>query len=333
VRDSIRPPFVLFAVAAGPETGFGHLVRGASLADALGVSRELVLRGSPRTMHTALRLGWSVHRGARVLEQTSPDLLIVDDPSAPHVAGWVRRAKRWRVPVATIHDGVARPVASDLAIDGSLVARPGDRAHRIAGPAFAILNAAIATRRAHPVRRESGRVLVALGGGTHVRTLGAAIARAIVTLQPDARVDVAAGFALDGHPPALPPRCRWVAAPDGLADRLASASVAVVAGGVTLLEACALGTPAIAVPVVAAQRRAIAAAAAAGAVMAVAPSHASRAPHDVAHLVSLAMTMPAVSAALSQRASRLVDGQGAARVAARLRALVGEPDRRWRHAA
>ena len=47
-------------------------------------------------------------------------------------------------------------------IDGSLVARPSDRARRIAGPAFAILNAAIAARRAHPVRREPGRVLVAL---------------------------------------------------------------------------------------------------------------------------------------------------------------------------
>jgi spore coat polysaccharide biosynthesis predicted glycosyltransferase SpsG len=267
------------------------------------------------------------------LEHTSPDLLIVDDPSASHAAEWVRRARRWHVPVATIHDGVARPVSSDLVIDGGLVARPSDRARRIAGPAFALLNAAIAARRAHPVRREPGRVLVALGGGAHVRTLGAAIARAIAAARPDARVDVAAGFVLDGHRPALPSRCRWIAAPDGLADRLASADVAVVAGGVTLYEACTLGTPAVAVPVVAAQRPAIAAAAAAGAVMTVTTFRASRLAQDAARLVSIVMTMPAVSGALSRRASRLVDGQGASRVAARLRALLGEPERRWRHAA
>ncbi|HVW06615.1 MAG TPA: hypothetical protein VHB78_16540 [Vicinamibacterales bacterium] len=333
MRESRRPPFVLFAVAAGPEIGFGHLVRCAHLADALGVSRELALRGSVRTLHTALRFGWSVHRGPRLLEHTSPDVLIVDDPSASHTAEWVRRARRWRVPVVTIHDGVARPVSSDLAIDGSLVARPSDRARRIAGPAFAILNAAIAARRAHPVRREPGRVLVALGGGAHVRTLGAALARAIVVALPSVRVDVAAGFVLDGRRPALPSRCRWIAAPDGLADRLASAGAAVVAGGVTLYEACALGTPAVAVPVVAAQRPAIAAAAAAGAVMTVTTSRPSRVAQDVARLVSIVMTMPAMSEALSRRASRLIDGEGAARVAARLRALLGEPERRWRHAA
>ena len=48
--------------------------------------------------------------------------------------------------------------------------------------------------------------------------------------------------------------CRWIAAPTVSADALATASVAVVAGGVTLYEACALGTPAVALAVVPAQR-------------------------------------------------------------------------------
>ena len=52
--------------------------------------------------------------------------------------------------------------------------------------------------------------------------------------------------------PALP-GATWIDVQDGLAEQLSVASVAVVAGGVTLYEACALGVPVVAVALNAAQ--------------------------------------------------------------------------------
>ncbi|ODS53891.1 MAG: hypothetical protein ABS36_11840, partial [Acidobacteria bacterium SCN 69-37] len=261
-------PFVLFAAAAGAEMGFGHLVRCGALADALGVSREIVLRGRASARTAALALGWSVHEGRDLVRTLQPDVVVVDDPSAPTRARRVRQARRAGVPVAVIVDAAppAETRGADLVVDGSLVAQPGGWATRRAGPAWAILAPAVAARRRRPRARDRRRVLIALGGGAHVRRIGARIAAALVALSPHLHVDLAAGFGPAAGDP-LPPGCRWIRARTGLADRLSSAGVAVVAGGVTLYEACALGTPAVAVPVVAAQRPAIAAAAAAGAVV------------------------------------------------------------------
>jgi spore coat polysaccharide biosynthesis predicted glycosyltransferase SpsG len=123
-----------------------------------------------------------------------------------------------------------------------------------------------------------------------------------------------------------------VSAPGGLADLLSSVSVAVVGGGVTLAEACALGTPTVAVPVVDAQRPAIAAAAAAGAAIPVFKRTPRAAASSAAELVCELIGNRRLALSLASRGSRLVDGGGAARVAALLREL-GRPQAGGRYAA
>jgi spore coat polysaccharide biosynthesis predicted glycosyltransferase SpsG len=215
-------------------------------------------------------------------------------------------------------------------VDGNLAVRPADRPARVAGPAFALLDP---HARVVAVRRTS-RVLIALGGGTHVRRLGADLAAAIVARRPGTRVDLARGFTAAERLPVLPAHCRWVDAPHGLSRHLAAAGVAVVAGGVTLHEACALGSPIVAVPVVPAQRRAIAAAALAGAALTPAGRDRGRVADEAARLVARLLDEPHTAAVMARRASRLVDGLGASRVAARVRLLL-TPARRegWRYAA
>lgn len=327
-----RSPFVLFAAAAGPELGFGHLVRCGVLAGALGVTRELALRGTVTGRLAALRFGWTVHAGPGLVDALLPDLIVVDDPSPVHRARWIRFARDARIPVAAIFDGGSEHADADLIIDGSFTARPDHRQQRYAGPAWAILPTTIEARRRRPIVRDRRKVLVALGGGVHVQRLGVSIAQAIVARMPEVRVELAAGFTGGGS--RLPRRCAWVHAPFGLTDHLASCGISVVAGGVTMYEACALGTPSVAIPVVGAQRPAIDAAAAAGAVVTVESRvDRSRPVTSVAETVRALLETPGRAAALAATASGLVDGGGAPRAAARLRDLVRAYERGGRHAA
>jgi spore coat polysaccharide biosynthesis predicted glycosyltransferase SpsG len=327
-----RHPFVLFAAAAGPELGFGHLVRCGVLADVLHAPRELALRGSATARLAALRLGWTVHQGQHLERALLPDLIVVDEPSAAHRGRWVRLARLARIPVAVLCDGDSNRTDADVVIDGSFIARPDHRGHRCAGPAWAVLSPTIPARRQRPLLRDRDRVFVALGGGAHVARLGVAIARAIVTSAPQLRVDLASGFTgATGVP--LPRGCRWVHAPSGLADHLGSAGTAVVAGGVTLYEACALGTPVVAVPVVEAQRPAIEAAVAAGAAVTVPRGAPAASATAVAAAVRELFEHRGHAAARAAIAAALVDGAGAMRVAARLRHLVRTYSGGARHAA
>jgi len=312
---------VVCVAAAGPRRGFGHLVRCGVVVRTLGAGREVVLRSSPRTAATARRLGWRVLRPAAAFSADSlPDLVVIDDPSARHAARWVRRANRLGIPVAAIHDlGLGR-VPADLSIDGSPVLANRSRPADLQGPAFAILDPDIVELRG--AQRPRGRVLVALGGGARGRRFAVRVARALVRQSGTVTVDLVAGFAPPRRLASLPSRCRWVRAPHGLAMRLSSTTVAVIAGGVTLYEACALGTPAVAVPIVPAQRLTIDAFARARAVVSPVAHLGHSAPDRVAFAVLDLLGDTVRSRAFGRQAARLVDGHGARRVARSLMSLV-----------
>jgi spore coat polysaccharide biosynthesis predicted glycosyltransferase SpsG len=301
-----RPPRVLFRAAAGSSQGFGHLVRCRTLAKALHVRPIVSLRGTARSAAMARRLGWRLWTEApRAMTSAKFDLLVVDDPSARAARPWVAAARNCGMPVATVSD----------AIDD------------------AILDPAIASMRRHPRRRPARTVLVTLGGGRHVRRRGRAIAAAILATAPGTRVRIAQGFGRRPSRPA-PAGARWFAAPHGLVGPLSTATVAVVAGGITLYEACALGTPTVVMPVVAAQRAAAVACARAGAVRYADHRNPARAVTQAAALAVSLLGAPSVRQDLSRRAAVLVDGRGAARVAQRLRVvLAARHPRETRHAA
>ena len=113
-----------------------------------------------------------------------------------------------------------------------------------------------AAARADASRRSRPTILVGLGGGQQAAA-GSSIARKLRAeldcLPGLSRARVLLSLGLDSSADS-----RVVARPAGIEvipparfrDALAQATVAVVAGGTTLYEACALGTPVVAVPVV-----------------------------------------------------------------------------------
>jgi UDP-2,4-diacetamido-2,4,6-trideoxy-beta-L-altropyranose hydrolase len=314
---------VIFAAAAGPRIGFGHLVRCRSLARALGVEPLVALRGTTATRRRAAAAGWrlTVIQHDDDLQRLDPHVLVVDDPSVRSVRGWVGRARRVGVPVATVHDLGIAAMQSDLVIDGSVQSprRAGGRFGSLRGPAYAILDPRVRAARERPSRPVPRRVLVALGGGG--RAMAAArLTQAIAARTSNVEIRIAGGFTAGRATPALA-SAAWIHAPHGLAGELSAASVAVLAGGVTLYEACALGAPSVAVALNSAQHLTIRAFARHGATIDAGSVASRRTIARVAEAVERLLRDPSSRRRMRTAGRRLVDARGAARVAARLRQL------------
>lgn len=314
---------VMFRVAAGPRVGFGHLVRCRSLARALGVAPAVSIRGTATTCRRARGLGWQVlPAGLRDLDRRRPAVLVIDDPCQTAAAVWVRAARRLGIAVASIHDLGLAPVAADLSIDGSVgrTANCGRRT-KLRGPRFAVLDPAVAAiRREPPVAGRRPCVLIALGGGIRGQHHAGALGRALTAAHPGLTVRVAAGFTASPGPGGA--RVRTVWAPNGLAGELNRATVAIVAGGVTLYEACALGVPVVATAVTAPQAATVQAMSRAGAAVSGGRLDRDRDARRIAAAAAALLDDAPARRTLGRRARALVDGQGAHRVAAALRRLV-----------
>jgi len=108
-----------------------------------------------------------------------------------------------------------------------------------------------------------------------------------------------------------------VHAPDGLADELAAAGIVVTAGGVTMLEACRLGRPVIALELARNQRRAVAGLAGDGAVVAATPD-------TVGEIVRRLANDRSARLALAAAAGAAIDGKGATLVADAIEQVVSQ---------
>jgi spore coat polysaccharide biosynthesis predicted glycosyltransferase SpsG len=310
---------VVFRVAAGPRLGFGHLARCRAVAAALRIRPQLSVRGTATTRRTAAGLGAIlVAGGPRTVARRAIGALVVDDPHPASARPWITAARRAGVPVVLITDAGRHAFMADLVVDGTVRAPRRGRGRRLTGPRFAIVDARIARlRTARRVVR--GRVLVALGGGRHVRRHVAALVSALATALPGADICVAPGFS-SGPLPRLP-QGRWIA-PGAMAPTLAQTEVAVISGGVSAYEACALGVAAVAVAVVPAQRPTLRALARLGAL-----TDAGLLRRDaigrIAARASALASAPARRREMARAGRRLVDGHGTYRIA-RAIARLGE---------
>lgn len=327
-----RRPRILLRVAAGPRLGFGHLVRARTLTRVLDADVRVSVRGTPGVLDIAAQMALPVVHGSieAALGDPALDLVVIDDPSRREGVRVLRGARRRGHAVASIHDRGIAPLASDLAIDGSICPGAVPARRLLAGPAYALLDPAVSAKPS--LARIKGRVLVTLGGGPRTR-LARTIAAYVVAQQPAAEVRLAEGWTARADRRGLPARTAWLPSAS-LHRELRTCEVAVVAGGMTLYEAAAVGTPVVALSVVPAQRPAVKAFSEVGVTLdgglarARTPAAVRRSARHVAGLVARLLDEAPLRSRLASRGPRLVDGSGAARVASALVALANQSRRR-----
>jgi spore coat polysaccharide biosynthesis predicted glycosyltransferase SpsG len=224
-----------------------------------------------------------------------------------------------RAGVVSAVDDLARDLAVGLVVDPSpgAIGAAHRRARRVlAGAAYALVPEPDADISEAAVERPVDRVLVT-AGAADTDGVGARIAGALAACDLTAdgspveiRLVVGPWGARD-----VPAGTVAVYAPDGLGRELASASVVVTAGGVTLLESCRLGRPIVALALADNQRQAVCGLERQDAVVVATP-------HSVVDAVRSLIADQDRRSALSRAARSTIDGKGPARVADTLEQLV-----------
>jgi spore coat polysaccharide biosynthesis predicted glycosyltransferase SpsG len=223
---------------------------------------------------------------------------------------------RFRARVLAAVDDLERDLAVDLLVDPNPggVEQPA-AARSLRGPAFALVARPPAEIEARSVGGDVERILVTTGGAD-AGGFGATTASMLATALPDAEVALVVGpWSAEQAPDGV----TVVQAHDGLWSELARADLVVTAGGVTMLEACLLGRPTVAVAVAANQERAVRGADEAGAVVGLATGAG---PAEVADAAVALAADAATRAALGREGPAWIDGRGPTRVAEALRELV-----------
>jgi UDP-2,4-diacetamido-2,4,6-trideoxy-beta-L-altropyranose hydrolase len=314
----VTAPRVAFVTDAGGDAGLGHFKRCAALAHALGArgcAVEMLVAGPRNTGLATVAPGlaltplewWGAPR--RVLEcAAGVDAFVVD---SYHVDEALLATLRGVGLAIAIDDLADRPLPVDVVVNGAwyaerLAYRLAPVTRRLLGPRYALLDRAFAEAPART--RTAGRVervLVTLGGSTPAADTAAAVA-AVRSALPAARVDILGGLVRSAAAPSA--NVTMHGAVPSLRPLLLAADLAVTAGGMTLYECLATGTPVVAVCLADNQRANLEHLSAAGLVAAA----------DFGTLTA-AVARIAGDHALRQRLSAAgrdaVDGNGAARVA------------------
>jgi len=322
-------PNVLVLTVAGAGAGLGHVKRCAALGSALarvGASIRFAVAGDAERLgplgttlpgFEALQWLGSPRLALEIAERSGAELIVVD---AYRATDELLRALRTRgAVVAAIDDLADRELPVDVVVNGAYGA--GRRGYAdvsgrrlLLGPRFALLEPGFADLPRRAVRPLVSRVLVTLGGEDAGDVVAAALA-AVGRAAPGAVIELALGhFARSAAAGNASVRLHQGLV--SLRALLLEADFAVTGAGMTLYECLAAGTPAVVLPVADNQKPNFDELTGAGMALPGQP--------DLAAAVERLSRDAALREALAERGRALVDGRGAARVAAELIAAVAQ---------
>jgi spore coat polysaccharide biosynthesis predicted glycosyltransferase SpsG len=303
-------PRVVAVADAGREAGLGHVSRSSAIAVALraeGVETTCYAYGADAPFERD-GVAWSPLAGSRVPVSSGHVVLIDTYRLPPEVLEQTAASNA----LVLLHD--QGPVPERAALVVTTAGHSVDAGiPLLAGLEYAALRPAFWDLPPRELRPAVEEVLVTVGSGA-LADVGVELARSVADALPEVRVTLVRGPYAGGA------ALRGIAvldAPESLLEPLLTSDVVVTAGGQTMLEAAAAGTPCIAVALVSNQRGQAERLAELHAVELVDPPD----PSAVAAAVTELARSVEARRTLSSNAQRAIDGHGAMRVASRIARL------------
>jgi UDP-2,4-diacetamido-2,4,6-trideoxy-beta-L-altropyranose hydrolase len=292
----VASPVVIVA-DAGKEAGLGHISRSSAVAVALGhrgIETRCYAYGAEEPFERD-GVSWTPLDGDELPAGTEGVLVV--DTYRISVEELSRAAAQRRLVV--MHDHGEPPANAALVVSAAV------------DPANAALRPIFWSLPERQIRDTVERVLVTTGSGGF-GDVGPGLAGAVAAALPSAAVSLVRGPYAESS---FPDGVEILDAPESLLAPLLAADLVLSAGGQTMLEAAATGTPCIAIPLVENQRRQAVRLAELGAVRLVDVDHAAAAAVELAQDVEARRS-------LSRAGQRAVDGYGALRIASAIAELV-----------
>ena len=313
---------VAFRTSAGSEIGLGHLRRCMTLADVLrqrGADSVFLIDGDPLAARVAEAAGFPAQHVANDGLPADAAIVVVDSyrVGAQHLRELARTGAR----LVVVDDLADRALdAADVVVNAALGAdtlySSNGHTRYLLGPTYALLRSEFASEPPQTISRRIGRVLIT-AGGSDPRGLTPRLAHWAGEVLSGACLEIVLGPFSDVSLDQDLPRDRVVLHrdPSSMRELMVEADVALCAGGQTLYEVAACATPAIAIQVAENQARNIGGLEAEGTLLAAGRADEPDLERRVKEALIRLDTDPELRARMGSRARRLVDGQGAGRVA------------------
>jgi spore coat polysaccharide biosynthesis predicted glycosyltransferase SpsG len=305
VHDTAVAPTILFLLDGGPQVGFGHVGRCLALWEELGDRAAFAVEDSG-----IARLLDGL--GVRLAHPRTQTAVVLLDRRAPAEVGQVRRIRAEGRRVCLLDDPGEARASADLVVDPPTgFSWPPARGRRLAGFEHVLLRRDVLAAARRP--RADVQVLLSMGGSdpegltpTLARALQAGGASVLSVLGPSYHGRTPVGDVLDS--------------PQDWPNALAGAGLLVGRFGHTMLEAAYLGTPSLAVATnghAGENARRFASHGTIDAIRVDGPGEAGAVAERALQLIADTTRLDA----MATRGRELVDGHGAARVAAALQEL------------
>lgn len=332
---------VIFAADADPIIGLGHLQRCLSLGTALQHVGALCafLTVQDETVQTRVRkFGFEViplrdrdpssddHWGEvlQVALSQGCENLIVDSYNVTDEH--LRQMREAGLFVAAVDDYAAFPFPCQLVVNGSAKASElpyrslsGDTSFLL-GPTYALLGEEFWSIKSRKIRDTVQNILITLGGADQQNVTPDLIGH-LDHLPIDFNMTIIVGpfFKNSSQLKLTASRCAKSALllkdPELLRDHMLEADLAISAGGQTLYELAATGTPAVAIQTASNQNHNVEALASLGTIRFAGQTGDPQLIDNVGKMVMELIRQPHLRKKISKAGLRLVDGRGALRVA------------------